>query len=489
MKYTEILNRRLKKAGREYRTGNHSDKKERLWNAIQEIMEEAEGTGSFLPWTQAVQKLKLNEQQQMLIAVLWGTETYGDRLSVEEFRRLWIQIYEEEPENMKDLPVWYYFNEEYVELCPVLSGWLEGTMPVLPSGVQLRLTEEKKSYGLEELLAESHRIFSLAEQTGDPMILCLTGAAGSGREYAMEQICAGQDLALLLIDGETFRGTERELNACILSVMLYEAYPCVWLGKTERWELLEKMRESFSFYGVIREEGRALAERPEASVITRKLEQPDRKLKQQMAEEVLGDLADRLPEDISLAHLMLGDEFDFRTDFRAQEHFVAAGGEETGDAAADHADTHPGKHVDRFGNADRLFESGRRLVRTDFRVNVEIRHMHTVHEMRIHVRRTERVVLKTSALRIRFFHGPENDRNFQTLGKHRDDHTERERHEVRHDHVGTLFLEELKFLNRFVLKVDHTVSADDLHSGQTLQILFCVFTGSFKSLIGPVRLG
>lgn len=303
MKYTEILNRRLKKAGREYRTGNHSDKKERLWNAIQEIMEEAEGTGSFLPWTQAVQKLKLNEQQQMLIAVLWGTETYGDRLSVEEFRRLWIQIYEEEPENMKALPVWYYFNEEYVELCPVLSGWLEGTMPVLPSGVQLRLTEEKKSYGLEELLAESHRIFSLAEQTGDPMILCLTGAAGSGREYAMEQICAGQNLALLLIDGETFRGTERELNACILSAMLYEAYPCVWLGKTERWELLEKIRESFSFYGVIREEGRALAERPEASVITRKLEQPDRKLKQQMAEELLGDLADRLPEDISLAHL------------------------------------------------------------------------------------------------------------------------------------------------------------------------------------------
>ena len=53
MKYTEILNRRLKKAGREYRTGNHSDKKERLWNAIQEIMEEAEGTGSFLPWTEA----------------------------------------------------------------------------------------------------------------------------------------------------------------------------------------------------------------------------------------------------------------------------------------------------------------------------------------------------------------------------------------------------------------------------------------------------
>ena len=85
--------------------------------------------------------------------------------------------------------------------------------------------------------------------------------------------------------------------------MLYEAYPCVWLGKTERWELLEKMRESFSFYGVIREEGRALAERPEASVITRKLEQPDRKLKQQMTEELLGDLADRLPEDISLAHL------------------------------------------------------------------------------------------------------------------------------------------------------------------------------------------
>lgn len=73
------------------------------------------------------------------------------------------------------------------------------------------------------------------------------------------------------------------------------------------------MRESFSFYGVIREEGRALAERPEASVITRKLEQPDRKLKQQMAEEVLGDLADRLPEDISLAHLAGAGSFPWET--------------------------------------------------------------------------------------------------------------------------------------------------------------------------------
>ena len=303
MKYTEILNRRLKKAGREYRTGNLSDKKDKLQNAIQEIMEEAEGTGSFLPWSEAVQKLKLNVQQQMLVLILWGLETYGDRLSVEEFRRLWIQIYEEEPENMKDLPAWYYFNEEYVELCPVVTGWLEGTMPVLPSGVQLAFTEKKKSYGLEELLEESHRIFSLAEQTGDPMILCLTGAAGSGREYAMEQISAGQNLALLKIDGETFRGTEREANACILCTILYDAFPCIRLGKTERRDLLEKMGESFSFYGMIREDGRALTERPEATLVTRKLEQPDRKLKQQIAEELLGEVKALLPEEISIPHL------------------------------------------------------------------------------------------------------------------------------------------------------------------------------------------
>ncbi len=303
MKYTEILNRRLKKAGREYRTGNLSDKKDKLQNAIQEIMEEAEGTGSFLPWSEAVQKLKLNVQQQMLVLILWGLETYGDRLSVEEFRRLWIQIYEEEPENMKDLPAWYYFNEEYVELCPVVTGWLEGTMPVLPSGVQPAFTEKKESYGLEELLEESRRIFSLAEETGNPMILCLTGAAGSGREYAMEQISAGQDLALLKIDGETFRGTEREVNACILCTILYDAFPCIRLGKTERRELLEKMSESFSFYGMIREDGRALPERPAATVVTRKLEQPDRKLKQQIAEELLGEVKALLPEDISIHHL------------------------------------------------------------------------------------------------------------------------------------------------------------------------------------------
>ncbi|MFR5354675.1 MAG: hypothetical protein ACLTI1_00145 [Clostridia bacterium] len=47
MKYTEILDRRLKKAGQEYRTGNHSDKKERLWNAIQRSWRKQKGQVPF----------------------------------------------------------------------------------------------------------------------------------------------------------------------------------------------------------------------------------------------------------------------------------------------------------------------------------------------------------------------------------------------------------------------------------------------------------
>ena len=187
-------------------------------------------------------------------------------------------------------------------------------------------------------------------------------------------------------------------------------------------------------------------------------------------------------------HLMFGDEFDFRPHFRAEKHLVAAGGEESRNATADHADSHAVEHVDRAGYADRLFESGVRFRGTDFGVNMEIRNMHPVHEMGIHVRGAERVVLEASALRIRLLHRPEHDGNFETLREHRDDHAERKCHEVGDDQVRAFLFEEIEFLNRLVLEIDHAVAADHFDSRQTLKIFLRVFARGFKSLVRPVCL-
>ena len=188
-------------------------------------------------------------------------------------------------------------------------------------------------------------------------------------------------------------------------------------------------------------------------------------------------------------HFVLGDEFDFRADFGAQQHFVATGGEEAGDAPADQSDAHPVERVDGAGHADRFFQLPLRRFGADFGVDVEIRHMHPVHEVRVHVRRAERVALEPPAVRVRFLHRPEHHRNFQPLDEHRDDHAERKSHEVGDDQVGTLLLEIFQLADRLVFEVDHAVAADDFDAGEALQILFRVLPGRFERFVGPVRLG
>lgn len=62
-------------------------------------------------------------------------------------------------------------------------------------------------------MADSQHLFAAADRGNLQGILCIEGEKGSGRTFCMEQICAMQELSLLLIDAETFCGNARELYA------------------------------------------------------------------------------------------------------------------------------------------------------------------------------------------------------------------------------------------------------------------------------------
>ncbi|MCC2825459.1 ATP-binding protein [Faecalicatena orotica] len=295
MRYTQMLNQRLKNAGREYARSRGAEKAEDLSKAIRTARREAEDTDSFFPWAEAAARLNWSGEEEQLIAVLWGLESRKETLSEKEF----LQLQEELAVGMENgLPIWYVQREEGIRLSPVLTGWLEGEIPELPEGLSLRLPEEETAYGLDALLQESDAIFRLADLQ-EPFCLCLAGESGSGREFAMERIALRQGLTLLLAEGDCFRATAEEQNACVLCARLYNAFFCIRLGKEERGRLLTWTEEKFSFYGLIRESSRTLREDGRAGVITRFLEKPDRSGKLQMAREVLGGCLGRLPEGMT----------------------------------------------------------------------------------------------------------------------------------------------------------------------------------------------
>lgn len=304
MNYTEVLNQKLKKAGWECIRSHSADRLETMKKTIVELSREAEQTGTFLPFAEAADRLELTQQQQMLLCALWGLESAeGAGPEPAEFGRLYREIRGTEPFGMEELPLWVYEMNGSFRLSPVLTGWLESRLPVLPDGLELLLPKTEPAYGLENVLADSEKIFHAVENSQEPSVLCIAGEAGSGRQFCMEQICAEQNMGLLLIDGDQFRGTVRELNACVLCARLYEAFPCVHLGREVRERLLKEIESCFLCYGIICDERRALEEQPEAVVYTRTIPRPDRSLKLRAAKDILGDMAEKLPEHTNLKQL------------------------------------------------------------------------------------------------------------------------------------------------------------------------------------------
>lgn len=272
--YAEVLNEKLKRA-------------QSIWT-----------------WNAAVDVLDLNKAEQLLLCALWGYDQENGR---EMPRETFAEIYREirvDSSDTKKLPVWIYEAEGSVMLSPVLTGWLEEEIPRLPKGAELRLPRPKTAYGLEDILADARVLFCKAEEADFQAILCVEGEKGSGRDFCVEQICAFNGLALLLLDGDVFRGSERELNACILCAKLYGAFVCVKLGKEVRETLLGELSECFGFFGIIKEEKRELAEQPKAVVYSRCIRRPDRSLKASVVNDVLGEWTERLLEHTNVQQLV-----------------------------------------------------------------------------------------------------------------------------------------------------------------------------------------
>ncbi len=253
-------------------------------------------------WKEAVRILELTGMEQLFLCALWD-EDGACEMSKEEFFEVYRLILADNLEKVSGIPMWIYEAEDKVVLSPVLECWLNGELPKLPKGAELYLTNHEKSYGLEAILDDTAAIFDAVDQSDRKAVLCIEGERGSGKKFCMEQIAAKQGMTLLVIAGDVFAGSERELNACLLCARLYEAFVCVTLGKEIREKLLMDLSDCIRFFGIIKEEKREFIEQPQAVTYTRKLARPGRSLKEEIVKELLGELVKQLPENLSLSQL------------------------------------------------------------------------------------------------------------------------------------------------------------------------------------------
>ena len=255
-------------------------------------------------WSVVVREFSLTENEQLLLCALWQLpKELGKELSRGEFASLYQELYQGSKFEEK-LPEWIYETEEQVILAPVVKCWLEEEMPKLPYGSAFFVPKNKKSYGIDSVLTDAKLIFDKVNDFVMPVILCIEGENGSGRSFCMEQICANQEMTLITIDGEAFNGTERELNALILCAKLYGSFVCVKLSEQIREFLLRDLCTCFQFFGLIKNDLRELKEQPDAIVFTRKLSRPDRAEKQLIAEELMGECLQLLPDTLQRTQLV-----------------------------------------------------------------------------------------------------------------------------------------------------------------------------------------
>ena len=270
-----------------------------------EVLEKLNKVNSWWTWKEAVQVLEMNQTEQLLLCALWGhSAEYGREMNREELWEIFSEIRKHvDEESVTELPEWIYESDGQVLISPVLTAWLEERMPKLPNGASLVLAKGQKTYGLEAVIKDAKNIFDAADEKGIPAVFCVEGEKGSGRQFCMEQICAKQGLAMIVLNADVFKGSERELNACVLCAKLYGAFVCVKLEKEVREKLLADLSECFAFFGIIKEEKRELAEQPDVLVYTRKLSRPDRALKTQIVKEELGEFLEKLLEAVQMTQL------------------------------------------------------------------------------------------------------------------------------------------------------------------------------------------
>ena len=163
------------------------------------------------------------------------------------------------------------------------------------------------------------------------------------------------------------------------------------------------------------------------------------------------------------------DDFDFRAELPAEEHFGAAACVEAGDAAADEADAHAVEGLHRLCATDATEKLFSRVIRAWLRMDMEVGDVEPPHVMGVHVRGAEGVALQTAAVGIGLFHAPQDDGHVQTLREHRRNDAQRERHEMRDQQIGAVLFEIFKLRDGFVFKRQHFFAANDFHAWKLFQ--------------------
>ena len=271
--------------------------KEFLNKKIKEVKE-------YWTWTETEKILELDQIEQLLLCLLWTySKEFGRELTQKEFFEIYQELKEVYVLESIELPMWIYEMDEKVVLSPVLRSWLDGELPKLPKGAEIHLTALENAYDLEHVFLDMQEIFHALEMSEDKAVICIDGEDGSGKTFCMKQICARQGMTLLVLDGDVFSGSERELNACMLCAKLYDAFVCVKLGKEIREKLLVQLSGCFRVFGLIKDEKRELKESLDVLLYTRKLMRPSRAVKTVIAKELLGEWIEKLPLGIQLTQL------------------------------------------------------------------------------------------------------------------------------------------------------------------------------------------
>ena len=84
--YAQVLSEKLKRAGRDCAVSRKPNRVETLQNTITELAKEADTTGTFWPWNEAVMILRLSDSEQLLLCMLWGyLSDYRKEMQSEDF--------------------------------------------------------------------------------------------------------------------------------------------------------------------------------------------------------------------------------------------------------------------------------------------------------------------------------------------------------------------------------------------------------------------
>lgn len=282
------------------RTGVNVPDRDTLYQAIEEIKENAKDTGTFLPFLHACNFLELTPYEQLLVCVLWYQSENGiGKLPLEKAITV-MEPYRISGED-KILSTCFHYGDGMIYLSPLFLTYINDEIPMLPDGMEFIFEKQKNLYGNERLFQEASALVEAGGVDSHKLALVISGKTGSGRHFFMEQICAKANVPYILIKTGKKTYTKRELNELFLATLFYDCLPVVDVVGTEQTDLLQELSNIYAFIGIIKEDSKVFLEDIGYGIIEKQLEKPDKYLKLRMIDDCLKamDCTDKLPAGVT----------------------------------------------------------------------------------------------------------------------------------------------------------------------------------------------